>query len=580
MTDPHQPPFVIPAGTQVVSRIEIQDASGARLHPHGAVGIVVKAPADATHSYRVRFPDGFEASLKRVELDVRKTAPREALAQAGNELASDDLFDRVIFRVVIGSRAYGLDHAESDTDRRGVYLPPADRHWSLFGVPEQLENDASQECYWEIQKFLTMALKANPNVLECLWSPIVETATPLAQEMLAMRGAFLSKMIYQTYNGYVMSQFRKLEQDLRNQGEFRWKHAMHLVRLLLSGVTALREGRVPVRVEEHRERLLAIRHGKTPWAEVDAWRVQLHREFDAALASTALPERPDYEMANAFLLRARRSAAGEPPRIQVAMTPPAPPHGLVIDPRAAAAVREHPHRLVFATVSGSHLYGFPSPDSDWDLRGAHILPVEETSRLDVHGETIESTAVRDGLEVDLVTHDVRKFFGLILKRNGYVLEQIFSPIVIATSSAHEELKAIAARCVTKHHAHHYLGFAATERGLFRKEDPPRVKPLLYIYRVLLTGIHLMRTGEILSHLPTLASEAKLGYLEELMRFKIEAKERAVLAKADLTFHEKEHDRLVRELEQASAASSLPDAPQSRAELDDLLVRIRLGKSPA
>ncbi|MCE9582532.1 MAG: nucleotidyltransferase domain-containing protein [Planctomycetes bacterium] len=308
ITDPHKPPFVIPAGTQVVSRVEIQDASGARLHPHGAVGIVVKSPADATHSYRVRFPDGFEASLKRTEIEVRKASPREALATAGKEIAEGDLFECVIYRVVIGSRAYGLDHEGSDTDRRGIYLPPADRHWSLFGVPEQLENDATQECYWELQKFVTMALKANPNVLECLWSPLVEKAEPVAQDLLAMRDAFLSKMIYQTYNGYVISQFRKLEQDLRNRETFRWKHAMHLIRLLLSGVTALREGRVPVRVEEHRERLLAIRHGKTEWAEVDAWRVQLHKEFDAAFASTSLPDRPDYEKVNDFLIRARRSA--------------------------------------------------------------------------------------------------------------------------------------------------------------------------------------------------------------------------------------------------------------------------------
>jgi uncharacterized protein len=392
-----------------------------------------------------------------------------------------------------------------------------------------------------------------------------------------MRGAFLSKMIYQTYNGYVMSQFRKLEQDLRNQGAFRWKHAMHLVRLLLSGVTALREGRVPVRVEEHRDRLLAIRRGETPWIEVDGWRVRLHKEFDEALASSPLPDRPDYEAVNSFLVRARRSAAAESRPVRPAMTPPPPPHGLVIDPRAAAVVREHSHRLIFATVSGAHLYGFPSPDSDWDLRGAHVLSIEETARLDVHGETVQSTAMRDGLEVDLVTHDVRKFFSMVLKRNGYVLEQIFSPIVVATSPAHEELKAIAARCVTKHHAHHYFGFAGTERALFRKEDPPRVKPLLYIYRVLLTGIHLMKSGEIQAHLPTLAAEAKLDYLHELMRFKIEAKERAVLAKADLAFHEREHDRLEGVLEEAAAASSLPDVPQGRAELEDLLVRIRLGK---
>jgi hypothetical protein len=82
---------------------------------------------------------------------------------------------------------------------------------------------------------------------------------------------------------------------------------MHLIRLLLSGVTVLQEGVVRVHVGEQRERLLAIRRGELPWEEVNAWRMLLHREFAAAYATTRLPERPDYEWANAFLIKARRS---------------------------------------------------------------------------------------------------------------------------------------------------------------------------------------------------------------------------------------------------------------------------------
>ena len=82
---------------------------------------------------------------------------------------------------------------------------------------------------------------------------------------------------------------------------------MHLIRLLLAGLTALREGFVPVGVGEHRERLLAVRRGEIPWDEVNAWRLALHGEFAAALAATQLPERPDYTQANEFLIRARRS---------------------------------------------------------------------------------------------------------------------------------------------------------------------------------------------------------------------------------------------------------------------------------
>jgi hypothetical protein len=202
----------------------------------------------------------------------------------------------VVYRCVTGSRAYGLEHDASDVDLRGVYLPPAHLHWSLYGVPEQLENPAAEECYWELQKFLVLALKANPNILECLYTPLVLHAAPVVQELLAERHRVLSRMVYQTFNGYVLSQFKRLEADLRANGAPRWKHAMHLVRLLISGIATLREGHVPVRVEEHRDRLLAIKAGETTWDEVNAWRLSLHREFDAAYAATRLPERAGLPM--------------------------------------------------------------------------------------------------------------------------------------------------------------------------------------------------------------------------------------------------------------------------------------------
>jgi len=299
--------LILPAGTQVVTRVEIKDAAGRTLAPRGAVGEIVKAPDDGSHSYRVRFASGVEAALRRREMTIRKQYQREA-AQPGDEiLAEYDLYDFVIYRCVVGSRAFGLAGEDSDVDRRGVYLPPADLQWSLYGAPEQLENEATQECYWELRKFLILALKANPNILECLYTPMVETAAPIAQELLAMREIFLSKLIYQTYNGYVLSQFKKLEQDLRSTGAIKWKHATHLIRLLVSGVTVLKEGFVPVNVAEHRDLLLAIKRGEMGWDEVNSLRLNLHKRFDEAFADTKLPERPDYERANAFLIKARRA---------------------------------------------------------------------------------------------------------------------------------------------------------------------------------------------------------------------------------------------------------------------------------
>jgi hypothetical protein len=181
-------------------------------------------------------------------------------------------------------------------DRRGFYLPPADLQWGLAGVPEQLETEY-EECYWEIEKFIRLGLKANPNILECLYSPIVEVCSPLAGELLEMRHVFLSKHIHRTYNSYVLPQFRKLEQDLRNRHEVRWKHVMHLIRLLLSGTTVLRHGFVPLRADACRDRLLAIRRGEIPWEQVETWRLALHRDLDEALEHTRLPDHPDFDRA-------------------------------------------------------------------------------------------------------------------------------------------------------------------------------------------------------------------------------------------------------------------------------------------
>lgn len=302
--------LILPIGTQVVALVEVKGADGKPVHPRGAVGVITQAPGDYWHAYRVRFPDGFETLLKRAELSVLWEFQNQAVRPGQNArsaLAEYNLFDFVIYRCVIGSRAYGLDEEESDIDRRGVYLPPADMQWSLYGVPEQLEDQVTQETYWEMQKFLILALKANPNVLECLYTPIVEHATPLAREMLDMRDSFLSRMVYQTYNGYVMSQFKKLQADLRNKGHVKWKHVMHLIRLLLAGIGVLQEGCVQVEVRQHREQLLAIKRGQMRWDEVQKWRLSLHREFDAAASATRLPDRPDYAKANALLLKARRS---------------------------------------------------------------------------------------------------------------------------------------------------------------------------------------------------------------------------------------------------------------------------------
>ncbi|HEU5126263.1 MAG TPA: nucleotidyltransferase domain-containing protein [Verrucomicrobiae bacterium] len=268
---------------------------------------------------------------------------------------------------------------------------------------------------------------------------------------------------------------------------------------------------------------------------------------------------------------------------------------MTIDPRLHGIVAAQPYPLLFATISGAHLYGFSSPDSDFDLRGAHVLPLEHIVGLEVRDETTCGS-----------------FFGMLFKKNGYVLEQLFSPLIVHTTPKHEELKEICCPhpqplshpmgegsavsntspltplpgrggdenrtgVITKPHAHHYFGFAETQWKLFLKESPRRVKPLLYVYRVLLTGIHLMRTGQVEANLVTLNEEFRLPYIADLVARKLAGSEQSRLEDADIAFHETEYQRLRAELQSAHEASVLPEMPseETRAALNDLLVRIRL-----
>ncbi len=294
-------PHNLPIGTQIVINDPVLNEVGKVAHPKGAVGVIVKVLDNDT--YRIRFLDSFETVLSRTEITTRKHFQRKGLQTQPNVV---DYYQYIIFQCITGSRAYGLDNEVSDTDRRGIYLPPADLHWSLYGLPEQIENHETEECYWELQKFISLALKANPNILECLYTPLVEKTTPLSEALIEQREIFLSKLIYQTYNGYVMSQFRKMNKHMEKHGRIKWKHAMHLIRLLISGITVLQEGFVPVKVDTYRDDLLAIRHGERSWEEVNQWRLSLNKEFEEAFKSTKLPEQPNYEAANQFLIKARR----------------------------------------------------------------------------------------------------------------------------------------------------------------------------------------------------------------------------------------------------------------------------------
>ncbi|MBI4817305.1 MAG: nucleotidyltransferase domain-containing protein [Deltaproteobacteria bacterium] len=243
-------------------------------------------------------------------------------------------------------------------------------------------------------------------------------------------------------------------------------------------------------------------------------------------------------------------------------------------------LREVAHRTgrpIFATISGAHLYGFASADSDVDLRGAFVLPKRSVLGLFPANETVTLTD-QSRCDLDWVAHDIRKFARMMTQHNGYVMEQLYSPIVVVDSPAFVELKELGRGCITRPTVNHYLGFARGRRKRLLEPDPT-VKHLLYAYRVLMSGIHLMRTGEVVSHLGTLNALFRMSHVEELVARKRSGAEELAVFDTELTAHQTQLDRLEQALTAAHDSSSLPLVPSTVDALEDFVIRVRL-ESPA
>ncbi|MCA9198068.1 MAG: nucleotidyltransferase domain-containing protein [Planctomycetales bacterium] len=227
---------------------------------------------------------------------------------------------------------------------------------------------------------------------------------------------------------------------------------------------------------------------------------------------------------------------------------------------------------LFVTVSGAHLYGFPSPDSDVDLRACHQLPLDQIVGLSLPNQTFEHSSVYANLEVDIVSHDIGKYFGLLVKNNGYVLEQIFSPFVVTGKDFLDQLRPIARRCITRFHYYHYRGFYQTQRKLIDKQAAKTAKAILYAYRVLLTGIHLLRTGEVEANLLRLADEYGNREVHELILQK--TSEKISPAELNWELHSQQLDSLESTLDAAFQGSQLSEQ-RDLQEVNRFLVDLRL-----
>ncbi|MGH9391623.1 MAG: DNA polymerase beta superfamily protein, partial [Vicinamibacteria bacterium] len=491
---------ILPRGTRVLLKTEVRGEDGF-LHRVSTAATV----RDVFHNtYLLETASGRRL---RAERDQIRMAREELLADLGaRQWDFRRLRDCVMYEAVVGSRAWGLADPESDEDLRGWFLAPFDDLAGLWDHPDEIQDPDTDAAYWEIEKLVYQALRADANTLECLWSPLRKKVTPLGEKLLGMRDAFLSMNVLGSFGRYAESQFKKIERsEHRNQAIFelleaiektglsdpesaasflqargaantlgeakdevkavsrslfdrgllpratfealvravaegrrealeparnRPKNAYNLLRLLYSCLHCLRNGEPLIRVEgELRETLLAIKTQNMPLEEVLRRARALAKEIDTEANESKLPEKPDVAAADEFLKLCRRHSA----KVSLALEPvpsaawkqsspqdefhpaffPAPlppdvrPDALERFLKAQLGPQGSERRsLLWLALSGAHAYGFPSTDSDLDLKGVHVVPARSLLGLRESQDAVEFVGEWEGREYDFTSNEL------------------------------------------------------------------------------------------------------------------------------------------------------------------------------
>ena len=234
-----------------------------------------------------------------------------------------------------------------------------------------------------------------------------------------------------------------------------------------------------------------------------------------------------------------------------------------------------PGRVLLCGVTGSHYYGFPSPDSDLDLKGIYLAPTRQLLGLGSPADVFDRITLFEGAEHDITLTEARQALDLLLRGNGNMLERITTPYQLFPTPELDQLRALARGTLSRKYFRHYQGFF---RGMCREHERaerPSAKTLLYAYRVALTGVHLLQTGEVVADLRVTAREHGYPDALELIALKQAGGEHGLLPPGLDAHHRAAWPRLASDLEEAHAESPLPDQPANGAELSAWLVERRL-----
>lgn len=657
---------VLPKGTRVVLR---QDVPGDAGYLHRAASVAV-VDVVAYGTYHLVTPSGRRFTAERDQIAPQR---EELLAELGARQWDFARLERgLLFATTVGSRAWGLDHADSDEDVRGAFMAPFGDFAGLWTLPQEIHDPTHTHAYWEIGRFVTQGLRGDANTLESLWSPLVVHQTPLGEVLCAERGMFVSMNVLGSFGRYAQSQFKKIERTLvRNRAQdellndiaagrvvdkagavaalaslgggekarlteltailrsladrghlpsadfedllsavaevgadilrpptHRPKNAYNLLRLLYSCQHWLTEGAPLIRVEgSRRDTLLAIKDQRMAIEDTLRLAKEAAEEVESLAATARLPAAPDYTRADALLRRCRRAAARRvvavssedeteaPTRddYSAELAPVSLPADVDVDRlrrflseqlQAARARARHP---LWVGLTGAHAYGFPSPDSDLDLKGLHTATAADLLAQVAEKPSHDVLIEWEGREYDYTTAELGPFAARLLKGNGNALEQLLGPYPVLTTDAGSAVAAWAAKNVCQKSVEHYRGFLrgvlreyAREAGLGTR----KAKRLLYGYRVALTGLHLLATGELEMNVTHLA-EGRWPGVAELLAVKTRAELGTLAPDQDDRPYLEDLERLDAALAVAPDTSPLPPTPPDEEGLRRLLVALRL-----
>lgn len=268
------------------------------------IGVIVRTPTCASDAYSVFTEGGHIHRVETGDLCLSDISFAEVAPQ------HPQLFNfrkYVVLSAIVGSRVYGLDLSHSDTDIRGIYLAPKCAWNSIGGVPEQFEDHAHQLAFWELGKFIHLALKGNPTALEVVYSPMVIESGELSRGLVEIRGAFLSRRLGEAYLGYSEAQYAKMSSYFQKHGNVPWKQVAHMLRLLICGAETLQQSNLVLHVGQHQDYLLAVRRGERSYDEVTRQFGIWKQKFQESFAGSPLPEEPDFQKINQFVIHWRLS---------------------------------------------------------------------------------------------------------------------------------------------------------------------------------------------------------------------------------------------------------------------------------